>query len=272
MQKVVNYQQPKGSGFPPAANERIISMNSENQTAIVTGGSGGIGRAVCRALAEKGIHVVINYSHNEAAAKETERLCRECGVQTLLVQADISDSADCDRMFREAQKLTGRIDILVNNAGITKDSLLLMMKEEDFDRVIHVNLYGAFYCMKKASRIMLRQKYGRIVSISSIVGIHGNPGQVNYAASKAGIIGMTKSLAKELAGRNITVNAVAPGMIDTEMTEALSDAAKEAMLAGIPMGRAGKAEEVAAAVAFLASEEASYITGQVLGADGGMGC
>lgn len=247
-------------------------MEAKNQTAIVTGGSGGIGRAICLALAKKGVNLVIHYSKNEKAAKETEELCRDYGVQTLLVPADVSDSKDCDRLFREALKLTGGIEILVNNAGITKDNLLLMMKEEDFDQVIRVNLYGSFYCMKKASRIMLKQKYGRIINVSSIVGLHGNIGQVNYAASKAGIIGVTKSLAKELASRNITVNALAPGMIDTDMTANLMGDVREAMLSGIPMGRMGKAEEVAAAAAFLASEEASYITGQVIGIDGGMGC
>lgn len=242
----------------------------EKQTALVTGGSRGIGRAVCIRLAKEGIDLVINYSSNRDAAEETAAECEKMGIRTLCVQADVDVEKDVDRLFDEAMKLNGRLDILVNNAGITKDNLLMRMKPEDFDRVLQVNLYGTFYCMKKASRIMLRQRYGRIVNMSSVSGLHGNPGQVNYSAAKAGVVGMTKALAKELAAKNVTVNAVAPGMIDTDMMAAVSDAAREKIAAMVPMRRMGRPEDVAEAVAFFASPSAAYITGQVLCVDGGM--
>ena len=245
-------------------------MRLQNQTAIVTGGSSGIGRAICIALAEEGANLVIGYGHDREGARETEMQCRAYGVNAICLQVDVAKKEDCDRLFEEALELNGRVDILVNNAGITKDNLLLRMSEEDFDKVLQVNLYGSFYCMKAAAKLMLRQKYGRIISISSVVGLYGNAGQVNYAAAKAGIIGMTKSLAKELARKKITVNAVAPGMIETRMTALLPDAVKEQMKQRIPCGRAGKAEEVAFAVRMLADPAASYITGQVISVDGGM--
>lgn len=246
-------------------------MDLTGKTALVTGASRGIGRAIAIALAKAGAQVAINYAGNERAAKQTAQCCEEYGVNTLIVKADVANAKECHDMINQVKEHFGTIDILVNNAGITKDKLIIGMTEADFVDVIDTNLKGAFLCMQQASKLMIKQRYGRIINISSVVGLHGNVGQVNYAASKAGLIGMTKSAAKELASRNITVNAVAPGMIKTDMTSVLPEKAKEMMLAGIPMGRAGAPEEIAAVVLFLASDEASYLTGQVICADGGMG-
>ena len=247
-----------------------MSEEKLTRAAVVTGGSRGIGRAVCVALAKQGCNVVVNYCHGEAAAAETAALCKELGVEAVTVQADVSTAEGCKKLFEEAVNAFGRVDILVNNAGVTRDNLILRLSEEDFDTVLNANLKGAFLCCKEAARRMVRQRYGRIVNLSSVVGLRGNAGQTNYSASKAGLIGLTKSLAKELASRNVTVNAVAPGFIDTDMTAVLPDKAKEAILSSIPMARLGAAEDVASAVAFLASDEAGYITGQVLAVDGGM--
>ena len=245
-------------------------MNFSEKTAVVTGGSRGLGRAICLELARGGANVVLCYAGNEAAANETVAACESLGAKTVAIRCDVSKEDEVKALMDAALKTFGRIDILVNNAGITRDGLLMMMKPEDFDAVIAANLRGAFLCMKAVARQMVKQRYGRIVNLSSVVGLHGNAGQVNYAASKAGVIGMTKSLAKELASRGVTVNAVAPGFIATDMTAAMTDAAKEATLAAIPMSRLGAPEDVARAVAFLASDEAAYITGQVLAVDGGM--
>ena len=238
--------------------------------ALITGGSRGIGRAICLELAARGAAVAVNYAGNAAAAEETVEACKALGVDAFALQADVADAAACEAMVKETIARFGRLDILVNNAGITRDGLMLTMKEADWDAVLDTNLKGAFHCMKAAYRPMMKQKYGRIVNLSSIVGLRGNAGQANYAASKAGLIGLTKSLAKELAARNVTVNAVAPGFIDTDMTAALPEKAREAMLSTIPMGRLGQAEDVARAVAFFAGEGAGYVTGQVLCVDGGM--
>ena len=240
------------------------------QTAIVTGGSRGIGRAVAVRLAKDGMNLVINYRGNSAAAEETERLCRELGAEVLLVQGDVSRAEDCEKLAAQAKEAFGRVDVLVNNAGITRDGLLARMTEEDFRAVLDVNLVGPWNMMKAVNRIMMKQRYGRIVNLSSVTGLMGNMGQTNYAAAKAGILGMTKSYAREVAGRGITVNAVAPGFIDTDMTEAMPEGAKDKIISEIPMGRTGKPEDVAEAVAFLASEQAGYITGEVLRVDGGM--
>lgn len=240
------------------------------QTAIVTGGSRGIGRAVAVRLAKDGMNLVINYRGNSAAAEETERLCRELGAEVLLVQGDVSRAEDCEKLAAQAKEAFGRVDVLVNNAGITRDGLLARMTEEDFRTVLDVNLVGPWNMMKAVNRIMMKQRYGRIVNLSSVTGLMGNMGQTNYAAAKAGILGMTKSYAREVASRGITVNAVAPGFIDTDMTEAMPEGAKDKIITGIPMGRTGKPEDVAEAVAFLASEQAGYITGEVLRVDGGM--
>lgn len=239
--------------------------------ALVTGGSRGIGRAICVRLAKAGMDIVFNYNAGSSQAEETVALCKAEGVNAVAVQANVVNPEDCTRLIEEAQKAgDGHIDVLVNNAGITKDNLIMRMSDQEFDDVIAVNLKGSFSMMRGVSKLMLKQKSGRIINISSVVGVMGNAGQVNYAASKAGIIGMTKSLAREVAARHITVNAVAPGMIGTEMTEVLSDAVKEKMIENIPFKEIGKPEDIANAVAFLAGEESRYITGQVLCVDGGM--
>ena len=245
-------------------------MSLNGQFALVTGGSRGIGRAICLELARHGAAVAVNYAGNAAAAQETVALCKELGADALAVQADVSDAGQCDAMVKAVLAQFGRIDILVNNAGVTRDGLMLQLKETDWDAVLDTNLKGAFCLMKAVYRPMMKQKYGRVVNLSSVVGLRGNPGQTNYAASKAGLIGLSKSMAKELAGRNVTVNVVAPGFITTDMTDALSEAAKAALLSTIPMARLGQPQDVAAAVAFFAGREAGYVTGQVLCVDGGM--
>lgn len=245
-------------------------MKFEGKTAVVTGGSRGLGRAICLELARGGANVLFCYAGNEAAARETVQAVEELGAKALAVRCDVSDAAQVDALAKAAVEAFGRIDILVNNAGITRDNLLMRMSEADFDAVIDTNLKGTFLCMKAVSRLMLKQRYGRIVNVSSVVGLRGNAGQVNYAASKAGVVGMTKSLARELASRGVTVNAVAPGFMETDMTAALPEAARAAAQGSIPMNRLGAPEDVARAVAFLASDDAAYITGQVLAVDGGM--
>ena len=245
-------------------------MRFEGKTAVVTGGSRGIGRAICLELAKGGANVVLYCAGNEAAAQKTAAEVEALGARALALRCDVSDAAQVDALAKTAVERFGQIDILVNSAGITRDNLLMRMSEADFDAVMNANLKGTFLCMKAVSRLMLKRRYGRIVNLSSVVGLRGNAGQVNYAASKAGVIGMTKSLAKELASRGVTVNAVAPGFIETDMTAALAESARAAALGSIPMGRMGAAEDVAKTVAFLASDEAAYITGQVLAVDGGM--
>lgn len=243
----------------------------EHKTALVTGASRGIGRAIALALAEDGADVAVNYSGSAEQAKETVRQILKMGRRAIAIQGDVSKEEDCIRMFNQTEEALGPVNILVNNAGITRDGLAVRMSGEDFEKVLDVNLKGAFYCMKLAAKGMMKQRYGRIISISSISGVKGNPGQINYCAAKAGIIGMTKSLARELAGRGITVNAIAPGYIESDMTAGLPEKVKESALAQIPLGRMGKPEDIAYAAAFLASDRASYLTGQVLLVDGGMG-
>ncbi len=245
-------------------------MSVKGNVALITGGSRGIGRAICLELARRGAAVAVNYAGNSQAAEETVKLCRALGVEAEAFQADVSDPAACDALVTAVKERFGRLDILVNNAGISRDGLLMTAKEEDFTKTLDTNLKGAYFCTRAAAKVMLRQKYGRIVCLSSVVGLRGNPGQTAYAASKAGVLGLVKAAAKELAGRDITVNAVAPGFIETDMTAALPEKARQAMLTTIPKGRPGSSEDVARAVAFFAGPECGYITGQVLCVDGGM--
>ena len=240
----------------------------KGKCAIVTGAAKGIGKAL--KLASLGANIVLNYRSSEKEAAEVANEIKELGVEVLTVKADISKLDEVEELVKAAKEKFGSVDIMVNNAGITKDTLILRMKEEDFDSVIDVNLKGVFNCMKAITPVMVRQKQGKIISISSVVGIAGNAGQVNYSASKAGIIGMTKSLAKELGSRGVNVNAVAPGFIETDMTNTLGDKVKEEAEKNIPLKRFGKAEDVAECVAFLASGASDYITGQVIQVDGGM--
>lgn len=242
----------------------------KDKVAIVTGGTRGIGRAIALKLADKGANIVINYRNSDKEAEELKAILEEKGVKVLTVKCDISNFEDSKNLMDKCKEVFGKIDILVNNAGITKDTLIMRMKEEDFDNVIDVNLKGTFNCAKHASAIMLKQRFGKIINMTSVVGIAGNAGQVNYAASKAGVIGLTKSLAKELGSRGITVNAVAPGFINTDMTASLSEKVKEEASKNIPLKRLGDSEDVANLVGFLASDAANYITGQVINVDGGM--
>ena len=248
----------------------------EKRTVVVTGASRGIGRSICLSLANPDTQIYFNYfspgnpEAEEAAAAETEKLVADLGSSANSMSVDVADAKDVEAFFEKIVDETGRVDILVNNAGITKDGLLVRMKENDWDMVLNINLKGAFTCTRLAARIMMKQRYGRIVNIASVVGVSGNPGQANYSASKAGLIGLTKTAAKELAARNVTVNAVAPGFIETDMTAALPEKARKAMLDQVPMGRGGQPEDVAAAVKFLVSDDAAYITGQVIHVNGGM--
>lgn len=240
------------------------------KTALVTGASRGIGRAIALELAAGGATVIINYRSNTDAAEAVQQAITDAGGTAHLYQADVSDSDAVDAMFKTLKKDYGGVDILVNNAGITRDNVIMRLKPDDFDAVLNTNLRSAWLCSKAASRLMMKARYGRIINISSVSGIVGQAGQSNYAASKAGLIGLTKALARELADRNVTINAVAPGYIETDMTANLGDDLKQQIINFIPMKRQGTPEEVAKAVAFLAGDEAAYITGQVLVVDGGM--
>lgn len=244
---------------------------NDNKVALITGGSRGIGEKIAERFAQAGYNLIINYVSNIENVEELEtKIKGNANIEILFIQSDVTSFESCENMVNEAIKKFGHIDVLVNNAGITKDTLLMRMKEEDFDKVINVNLKGTYNVTKNVIPYMMKQKYGKIINISSVVGVSGNAGQVNYAASKAGIIGFTKSVAKELASRNILANCVAPGFIKTDMTDILSDSVKESINSQIPLKKMGTAKEVANAVYFLGNEENTYITGQVLNVDGGM--
>lgn len=245
-------------------------MMLKGKNVLVTGASRGIGRAIALELGRNGANVAVNYAGSKEKAEEVVNELKEMDVQAFAIQADVSSEADVKGMVKEVISQFGSLDILVNNAGITRDNLLMRMKEEEFDQVINTNLKGVFLCTKAVTRQMMKQKSGKIINVASIVGVSGNPGQANYVAAKAGVIGLTKTTAKELASRNILVNAVAPGFIATDMTEELTEGQKEAMLKLIPLERLGQPEDVAKVVRFLASDDASYITGQTIHIDGGM--
>ena len=245
-------------------------MQLTNKTAVVTGGSRGIGKAIALRLAAAGANVVVNYTNNAEAANKVVEEIEKLGVAGLAIKADVSSFEEVENMVKEVQAKFSSIDILVNNAGITKDNLIIRMTEKDFEDVINTNLKGTFNCTKSIAKIMIKQKSGKIINIASVVGIVGNAGQSNYAAAKAGMIGFTKSMAKELSKRGITVNAIAPGMIETDMTTVLSEKHLEEVTRSIPLGRVGKPSDIAEGVMFLASEYSDYITGQVLNIDGGM--
>jgi 3-oxoacyl-[acyl-carrier protein] reductase len=245
-------------------------MNVEGKVALVTGGSRGIGRSIALELAKAGANVAINYAGNQGLAQEVASEIEKLGRKAIIIQANVGDSNAVTEMFKTVLDEFGQIDILVNNAGITRDNLLMRMKDDEWDDVININLKGVYNCIKAATRPMMKQRSGRIINLSSVVGILGNPGQANYVAAKAGVIGLTKSTARELASRGITVNAVAPGFIDTDMTTSLGDEVKEGILKQIPLGHLGQPEDVARVVMFLASDAGAYITGQTLSVDGGM--
>ncbi|MFS0817432.1 3-oxoacyl-[acyl-carrier-protein] reductase [Lysinibacillus sp. 1P01SD] len=242
----------------------------EGKVAVVTGASRGIGRAIALKLADEGAKVVVNYSGSQAKAEEVVGIIQENGGEAIAVQASVSKTEEVTALMDAAVKTFGSLDILVNNAGITRDNLLMRMKEDEWDDVLDTNLKGVFLCTKAVTRQMMKQRAGRIINISSIVGVAGNAGQANYVAAKAGVIGLTKTTAKELASRNILVNAIAPGFIETEMTEQLPEDIKQGMLTQIPLAKLGQPEDIAKAVAFLASQDANYMTGQTLHIDGGM--
>nr|WP_277489954.1 MULTISPECIES: 3-oxoacyl-[acyl-carrier-protein] reductase [unclassified Breznakia] len=242
----------------------------DNKVALITGASQGIGKEIAIMMAKEGYDIVINYIGDDTNAKEVSELCETYGVKTLCVMADVTDFDAVGKMFEETLSTFGKIDVLVNNSGITKDTLLLRMSEADFDAVIDVNLKGTFNCIKHAAKPMMKQRSGSIISMASVIGLIGNVGQANYAASKAGIIGLTKSVARELAPRGIRANAIAPGFISTKMTDVLDEQVKEAILKQIPLNELGTMEDVANMVCFLASDKSRYVTGQVLKVDGGM--